>query len=87
MTRQSCGLGTASRTPHAPGCHTSHQHHGLGIGRQGQHFLGAFVDQTGHILAQGLRGLLQRLLHSRMVAPGVEHAHSLRALPRKNKCE
>jgi hypothetical protein len=38
-----------------------HQHHRLGVGGQGQRFLGAFVDQAAHVFAQGVRRLLQRL--------------------------
>ena len=38
-----------------------------------------------NIFAQGLRGLLQGLLHGRVITPCIEHAHGLRTLARKNK--
>ena len=73
--------------PHPPCRHTRDQHHRLGVGGQRQRFLGAFLDQQTNIFAQGIRGFLQGLSHHRVVAPAVEHAHGLRALPRKDKCK
>ena len=74
--------------PHAVGGDTGHQHHGLGVAGQAQGFFGAVVNQLAQVFTQGVRGFSQSLLDDGVFAPGVQHAHGLRALTRKNngKC-
>ena len=63
------------------------QHHRLGIGGQVQVVLRAVAHQRTQVLAERVRRLGQRIAHRRMVAPGIEHAHRLRALARKDECK
>ena len=81
------GQSTALGAPDAPCRHARHQHHRLGVGGQGQRFLGALVDQAAHVFAQGVGRFLQRLRHGGVITPAIKHAHGLRALARKDKCE
>ena len=72
----------------APGAQrgdTGHQHHRLGVGGQGQGLFRAFVNELTDVLAQSLGGLGQGCAYRRVVAPGVQHAHSLGALAGKDK--
>ena len=85
MTGQGLRCHTDLSHPDSVGRHACHQHHRLRIGGQRQGFLGAVLDQLPHVLAQCVRRLLQHLLHLGVRTPCVQHAHSLRALPRKNK--
>jgi len=57
----------------------------LSVGRHGQRFFGAFMDELSHVFAQGVRGFFQGFEHHRVVTPSVEHAHRLGALTGKNK--
>ncbi|MNU03839.1 hypothetical protein D3C72_2480150 [compost metagenome] len=41
------------------------------------------MNQSTNVFTQRIGCILQRLSHSRMVAPGVEHANGLRALAGK----
>jgi len=60
---------TAFGQPDTPRGHSGHEHHRLGIGGQRQQLFRAFMDQPGHVFAQGVRRLLQRLHHGRMTRP------------------
>ena len=51
------GVGAAFGQPGAPGGHAGHQHHGLGVGGQGQRLLGPFADQRGRRLRPAHRTL------------------------------
>ena len=86
-TGDGIGQRAAFCLPDTPGRHTGHQHHGLGIGGQRQSFLGALLDQQTHILAQSLGGFGHCLSHDGMIPPAIQHAHGLRTLARKYKCE
>ncbi len=77
----------AFSTPDAPRSYARHQHHRLGVGGQRERLFGAILDQRADVLAQRVGSLPKRRQNGRMVAPGVEHAHGLRALTRKYKCK
>jgi len=81
------GRGPALGTPHTPRRHTGGQHHGLGVGGQGQGLLGPLLDQQGNVFAQRIRGFAQGVGNRRVITPAIEHANRLRALPGKNKCK
>ena len=54
------GSAPPSAQPGAPGGDAGDQHHGLGVGGQGQGFLGAFVDQAGDVFIERIGGFAQR---------------------------
>ena len=86
VTRQHDRPRPAFGAPHAPGRNARHQHHRLGVGGECQLFLAALTNQPAHVLAQGVRGLLQRGAHHGMVTPAIEHARRLGTLAGKDKC-
>ena len=73
--------------PHAVSRYTCHQHDRLGVGGQCQFFFGAFLDQSTHILTQGIRSFQHGLHHHRVITPSIQHANGLRALAWKYKSE
>ena len=79
--------GAALGEPGPPAGDACGQHHRLGVGGEVELFLGAAGDQAGDVLAERRGSFFQCGTDRRVVAPGVEHADGLRALPRKNKCE
>ena len=79
------GQRAALGKPDAPRRHASHQHHRLGVGGQRQRLFGAVLNQAGNVFAQRVRGFLQRLHYSGVIAPAVQHTNRLRTLARKDK--